>query len=230
MIFTTGLFIYHIKLVVKNITTKEELKKFFNNIFGNPFKRNVKRNLKEILFPTFGKKSILDVLRLEGLSRTLNKTICKKNDELIELSVQKSHIEDVDTDHMNNSDDDDIGSNGSNKVETEANNTINEKKQTAPYEKEKLTEETQEKINTFRKIRPLNNQEPNQIKNKVFLPPIRNPNGIVEEKKKEKADENNQKTKYQLPKRKKKINSKNVDLGEITINLPDENNKQDKIN
>ena len=33
MVFVTGLFIYHTKLVLKNMTTKEELKKHFKNPF-----------------------------------------------------------------------------------------------------------------------------------------------------------------------------------------------------
>ena len=44
MIFTTGLLLYHIKIVKNNMTTKEELKKYFLNPFGNPYYRNRKYN------------------------------------------------------------------------------------------------------------------------------------------------------------------------------------------
>ena len=39
MIFVTGLLIYHMGLVYKNLTTKEELGGFFENFYGNPYKR-----------------------------------------------------------------------------------------------------------------------------------------------------------------------------------------------
>lgn len=36
MIFVTGLLIYHLKLISQNVTTKEDLKGFYQNAFGNP--------------------------------------------------------------------------------------------------------------------------------------------------------------------------------------------------
>lgn len=56
MIFTTGLLIYHIKIVKNNMTTKEELKKLFMNPFGNPYQRDTKKNFLNVLFPKIGKK------------------------------------------------------------------------------------------------------------------------------------------------------------------------------
>lgn len=41
MFFTTGLFYNHTKLIVKNITTKEELKKLVHSKIGNPYNRGV---------------------------------------------------------------------------------------------------------------------------------------------------------------------------------------------
>lgn len=219
MVFTTGLFIYHTKLIVSNMTTKEELKHFFDNLFGNPYKRNTKMHLKQILFPAIEKKSIIDVLTQVGMNRTLNNTIAKKNEELIELSAQKSPIEDVDTDNFNNSSD--LRDNNSNIIETEENNkeeSINEKNT-------KQTNETQEKANNKIK-RIMQNNDENIQNNKAFLPTARKQNEIVEEKKKEETD-SNQMTKYRLPKRKKKIESKAVDMDEININLSNDNGKQD---
>ena len=63
MIFTTGLLIFHIKIIKVNKTTREELKKLFENPFFNPFQRSVKQNLKNTLFPNISKKSLLDELR-----------------------------------------------------------------------------------------------------------------------------------------------------------------------
>ena len=61
MIFTTGLLLYHIKIVKNNMTTKEELKKYFLNPFGNPYYRNRKYNFSSILSPKVGKKSLMDI-------------------------------------------------------------------------------------------------------------------------------------------------------------------------
>ena len=51
MVFTTGLLIYHIKIVRNNMTTKEELKKYFLNPFDNPYQRSTKNNFSSVLFP-----------------------------------------------------------------------------------------------------------------------------------------------------------------------------------
>ena len=65
MLFTTGLLIYHSKLVSKNMTTKEELKKYFDNPFGDIYTRNFQRNCQNVLFPKLSNKSILDILNWE---------------------------------------------------------------------------------------------------------------------------------------------------------------------
>jgi hypothetical protein len=63
MIFTTGLLLYHYKIILKYETTKENLKKLFNNIFGNPYILNKKLNWKNSIFPKINKKSILDIMK-----------------------------------------------------------------------------------------------------------------------------------------------------------------------
>ena len=63
MIFTTGLLIFHIKIIKVNKTTKEELKKLFENPFHNPFQRSTKENLKNSLIPNISKKSLIDELK-----------------------------------------------------------------------------------------------------------------------------------------------------------------------
>ena len=47
MLFTTGLIIYHISLIMKNITTKEEIKKLLPLKVGNPYDRGVGKNCNE---------------------------------------------------------------------------------------------------------------------------------------------------------------------------------------
>ena len=61
MIFTTGLLIFHIRMVISNTTTKEELKSFFLNPFGNPYQRSKSDNCKSVLFPKKAKMDVLDI-------------------------------------------------------------------------------------------------------------------------------------------------------------------------
>ena len=61
--FTIGLFIYHSYLILNNTTTKEVLKKIWNNKFGNPYKRDLNYNLYNSILPEIKRYSILDILR-----------------------------------------------------------------------------------------------------------------------------------------------------------------------
>ena len=63
MIFVTGLFIYHTKLILKNTTTKEDIKSFWKSPQGNPYFRNKKTNIKNSLFPLKQKYSIIDIFK-----------------------------------------------------------------------------------------------------------------------------------------------------------------------
>ena len=63
MIFVTGLFIYHTKLVMKNTTTKEDIKRFWENPQGNLYLRNKKLNYKNALFPKKQKYSLIDIFK-----------------------------------------------------------------------------------------------------------------------------------------------------------------------
>ncbi len=47
MIFTTGLLIYHIKLISHNMTTKEEIKKLIFENIGNPYDLGTSKNCKD---------------------------------------------------------------------------------------------------------------------------------------------------------------------------------------
>lgn len=79
MIFTTGLLIYHSRLVSNNMTTKEELKQFFLNPFGNPYKRKCCTNCLNVLCPRKNKKSLLDILKWENEKTNVPKTPNKTN-------------------------------------------------------------------------------------------------------------------------------------------------------
>ena len=61
MIFTTELFFYHTCLVLKNMSTKNEIKHYTKNPFGNKYERNKSWNFKHILFPDKPKKSLFDI-------------------------------------------------------------------------------------------------------------------------------------------------------------------------
>lgn len=78
MLFTTGLLIYHLKLISHNITTKEELKKFFANPFGNPFERAFCFNWRQVLCPKLRKMSILDYFKSCKMNKNIIVTEEKK--------------------------------------------------------------------------------------------------------------------------------------------------------
>ena len=79
MIFTTGLLIFHIKIVKVDKTTKEELKKLFLNPFSNPYQRSTKQNFKNALIPNIKTTSILDELKVN--KKSYNKYIKSEEKE-----------------------------------------------------------------------------------------------------------------------------------------------------
>jgi hypothetical protein len=64
MIFTLGLFIYHTELIVKNITTKEEMNQVYHKITGNPHKRTFCKNFHTIILPVTPLLSFVDRMLL----------------------------------------------------------------------------------------------------------------------------------------------------------------------
>ena len=72
MFFTTRLIIYHVNLILNDITTKEKENSVYYN--GIPYTRKHFQNVKNILFPVIKKYSILDILRGDF------KEICDKKD------------------------------------------------------------------------------------------------------------------------------------------------------
>ena len=87
MIFVTGLFIYHSKLILKNITTKEDLKHFYENPQGNPYiRKNKKVNILNSLFPLIKKFSLLDIFDMNK-NLNLNDNYNKKS---INISINQN--------------------------------------------------------------------------------------------------------------------------------------------
>ena len=96
MIFTTGLLLFHIKIMKQDKTTKEELKKLFMNPFLNPYERNLKQNLKNVLIPNIKTTSILDELKINNnnynkfikVEEKEKKNEYDKNTDVGEVSVE----------------------------------------------------------------------------------------------------------------------------------------------
>ena len=99
MIFTTGLLIFHIKIIKYDKTTREELKKLFWNPFLNPYERSLKQNLKNILLPNFKRTSIIDELKnnknkylmYEEESKKMKKRKEEESEDLTDISFEKEN-------------------------------------------------------------------------------------------------------------------------------------------
>ena len=89
MIFTTELLIFHIRMVLSNVTTKEELKKFFKNPFGNPYSRSIGKNFKFIICPKKAKMSLVDLLKY-------NNKMYKHQQKFLEKKKKGSKMSDSD--------------------------------------------------------------------------------------------------------------------------------------
>jgi hypothetical protein len=96
MIFTTGLLIYHIRIIKNNMTTKEELKKHFLNPFNNPYQRSTKKNFSTVLFPKVGKRDLKDILNYnEEIYQKQKDYIIKsrkKKDDKFEIGEKPNEI------------------------------------------------------------------------------------------------------------------------------------------
>jgi hypothetical protein len=89
MIFTTELLIFHIRMVLSNVTTKEELKKFFENPFGNPYARSIGKNFKSIICPKKAKMSLIDLLKY-------NNKMYRRQQKYLEKKKKGAKISDSD--------------------------------------------------------------------------------------------------------------------------------------
>ena len=134
MIFVTGLFIYHTKLIFKNITTKEDIKNFWKNPVGNPYYRlnRKKINLMNSLFPLRSKYSIFYIFRngflYDFIERNIIKNNCinkdiNSNNENIAVNVNKT-IDDIKFKNEDNNESDNIKNyiNINNNIDIKENN------------------------------------------------------------------------------------------------------------
>ena len=121
MIFTSGLLLFHIRIVANNTTTKEDLKKFFKNHFGNPFYRNKLFNFKSILFPKRAKMDLIDLfnynkkmydeqkkylleLNQKKKEKLEKKVLTSKEDTIKENDIKISFDKDKDINNLNSKD------------------------------------------------------------------------------------------------------------------------------
>ena len=101
MVFTTGLLIFHIKIIKVDKTTREELKKLFVNPFNNPFNRTLKENLKNILFPNISKKSLIDELKenkndyIKYMNKIKEEEVKKENENINNNKANENKKENI---------------------------------------------------------------------------------------------------------------------------------------
>ncbi len=68
MIFTTGLLFYHLNLIYRNLTTKEELKPYlYKKPVGNPHQRKLGKNCEQSLTPKLSNPSMLEKVRRKNI-------------------------------------------------------------------------------------------------------------------------------------------------------------------
>jgi len=148
MIFTTGLLLYHIKIVKNDMTTKEELKKFFRNPFGNPYQRSTKSNFSSIIFPKISKKSLIDILNInkemyEKQKEYFRELKKKKDEQKISEKPRKddSNVDNKVLDSKNILKEDDIKINIINDIDNNGEQNADSKDQFDIKEKETVYEE-----------------------------------------------------------------------------------------
>ena len=118
--FVLGLLFYHTKLVCTNTTTKEMLKKLWNNPFGNGYNRNMEYNVINTLDPEIKKYSILDILR-NGKENDFE----YKEFEKQKLFQQEFNYHNLNPDNLDNQNLNDLSNNYLKAKNEDENNNIN---------------------------------------------------------------------------------------------------------
>ena len=118
--FVLGLLFYHTKLVCTNTTTKEMLKKLWNNPFGNGYNRNMEYNVINTLDPEIKKYSILDILR-NGKENDFE----YKEFEKQKLFQQEFNYHNLNPDNLDNHNLNDLSNNYLKAKNGDENNNIN---------------------------------------------------------------------------------------------------------
>ena len=79
MAFTTGLIIYHIKLIMRNMSTKDDIKKLIFTNIGNPYDRGCAKNCNEFWTKHLAMKNNYTVKELRIKAKVDNNTVQNKN-------------------------------------------------------------------------------------------------------------------------------------------------------
>ena len=172
MIFTTGLLFYHIKIVKNDMTTKEELKKFFKNPFGNPYQRSTKDDCNSIIFPKISKKSLIDILNINKemyeKQKEYFKELRKKKDAQISEKPKKydSNTDNKIPDSKNLLREDDIKINIINDNDNNDDQNIDSKDHLDIKEKETVYEEKENGSSDNNTNNNINNSDKKKLNNK----------------------------------------------------------------
>ena len=172
MIFTTGLLFYHIKIVKNDMTTKEELKKFFKNPFGNPYQRSTKGDCNPIIFPKISKKSLIDILNINKemyeKQKEYFKELRKKKDAQITEKPKKydSNTNNKIPDSKNLLREDDIKINIINDNDNNDDQNIDSKDHLDIKEKETVYEEKENGSSDNNTNNNINNSDKKKLNNK----------------------------------------------------------------
>ena len=99
MLFTVGLLIYHIKLVINNMTTKEEIKKLIFENIGNPYDEGISKNCKNFwtrhktMANNFTVKELRQKIKMPKIQNNVNnikhKNNSKEKQKIIPLAYSK---------------------------------------------------------------------------------------------------------------------------------------------
>ena len=242
MIFTTGLLIFHIKIIKVNKTTKEELKKLFSNPFLNPYQRSTKENLKNALIPNISKKSLIDELKenkKKYLKYIKEEKYNREKEELRKKKEEKNN--EIVNDKSNNNEN--IETNDINMVDDNENNEDssktfrNKERASLIYNKNEndliKNEESNSKKNKKHIIEPkIKKKFDNQILDKITnVEDKSSSNDIMTNHTVDREDDNNndKNNSFNSPVKNRDYNINNVNIMESQNYLPPTSNKY-KIN
>ena len=242
MIFTTGLLIFHIKIIKVNKTTKEELKKLFSNPFLNPYQRSTKENLKNALIPNISKKSLIDELKenkKKYLKYIKEEKYNREKEELRKKQEEKHNkIINDNSNHNENIETNDINMVDDNENNEDSSKTFrNKERASLIYNKNEndliKNEESNSKKNKKHIIEPkIKKKFDNQILDKITnVEDKSSSNDIMTNHTVDREDDNNndKNNSFNSPGKNRDYNINNVNIMESTNYLPPTSNKY-KIN
>ena len=211
MSFTFGLMIFHIKLIIKNMTTKEEIKKLIFNHIGNPHDKGTKTNCKN--FCTMHKSmdnefTVKNLRKLTKIKKIEKKSKLKNNkkSKIILFGLSKKELELKNKSKKskikyNNSEEDKSSQSRDIEIEKEFDNeSINSEK----------SEEIQNNNQIFKKIKEKDKNENKDNDNKDI---------IIRKKKNKNKNDKKIKSNTEFKKSKKK----EFDFSEVDISEENDN-------